>query len=544
VNLSASLQVPRSINEQGIASSPNVDRRSGPALKVSTPNTVLAIRSLSKRFGRFTALEQVDFDVRANEIHCLLGENGAGKSTLCNIIFGVHEPTGGHLELFGAPFRPRDPAHALTLGVAMVHQHFSLVGNLTALENVQLGRVKGRLSNSDLEARLAKLGHKYGLGVPLHRPVEQLSIGERQRVEILKCLLAEPRLLVLDEPTAVLPPTEVEALLAICRNVAAGGCGVLLVTHKLAEIAAVAHRTTVLRRGRTVCTVQMAKANVNDLVQALAGRQPTPLQSLRSHSGAGRYGHASEDALRVEDLVVQDDNGVNVLDASLSVAKGEVVGLAGVEGNGQTQLGAVLAGLLRPSSGQVRLGERHITGLHPRLLTKLGVGVVPEDRHAAGCHLSLSVAENLFLPELGRFSRFGLLQRRRLYQEATTRLTAFDVRGLASQRMSELSGGNQQKVVLARELSLSPLRFLLAAQPTRGLDLGAVEAVYTEIRRAAHAGAGVLLLSSELDELLAVCDRVLVMYRGRIVGETKAGLQHHRRVGEWMSGHRVEDYGD
>jgi ABC-type uncharacterized transport system ATPase subunit len=301
----------------------------------------------------------------------------------------------------------------------------------------------------------------------------------------------------------------------------------------------------VLRRGRVVETVVMRprpgdmQGDLAGLVRAMVGREVRPLDFGRSEDAAPRTPAA--EALRVENMQVKDGAGAVRLDVSLSVQRGEIVGLAGVEGNGQSQLGAVLAGLQAPTSGKVLVDGRDVTGLRPGALTRMGVGIVPEDRHAVGCHLGLSVAENLFLAELHRFTRLGLLRREALARAAAERMQAFDVRGDGpGALMSSLSGGNQQKVVLARELSLEPLRFLLAAQPTRGLDVGAVEAVYAHIRAARDRGAGVLLVSSELDELLAVADRILIIYKGRIVGTLPAARRHREAIGALMSGRSAQ----
>jgi simple sugar transport system ATP-binding protein len=505
---------------------------------------LLVLNGIGKHFGGRPALEDVCLDVAAGEVHCLLGENGAGKSTLCNIVFGVQRPDSGAMRLSGTPFLPTGPAHALSSGVAMVHQHFSLVGNMSALENMLLGRARGRsLALGDMAKRVRALSDEYELEVDLYKPVEDLSVGERQRIEVLRCLLDNPRLLVLDEPTAVLPPREVGALLAICRRLAERGCGLVLVTHKLAEIAEIAQRTTVLRRGRIVETVVMngAQTDLGALVRAMVGRDVRPLDANDANARARtRTVGGGQTALSVENLVVKDAAGAVRLDVSFDVKRGEIVGLAGVEGNGQTQLGAVLAGLLDPSAGRVVVNGTDMTGRAPRELSRMGVGIIPEDRHAVGCHLKLSVAENLFLGKLREFTRFGLLRRDAMAGAAEARMQAHDVRAAGPNApMSSLSGGNQQKVVLARELSLDPLVFLLAAQPTRGLDVGAVESVYAEIRKACERGAGVLLVSSELDELLAVADRVLVIYRGRIVGELQAGPEHRDAIGTLMSGHAL-----
>jgi general nucleoside transport system ATP-binding protein len=505
---------------------------SGPR-SYSSPRVALAARGLGKRFGSFSALEGVSLELVAGEVHCLLGENGAGKSTLCNLVFGVHRPDAGHLELFGERFEPKHPAHALSAGVAMVHQHFSLVGNMTTFENLQLSRAGRQQSPASLREEVLRVSSRLGFELALAQRIEALSVGERQRVELVKCLLGAPRLLVLDEPTAVLPPREVDGLLQICRSIAQSGCAVLLVTHKLAEIEAVADQVSVLRRGRLVDSAPRREADRARLVRSMVGREVSPLSATRTQREPDP---SAEPVLHVEQLCYADSAGSERLSLSLQVRPGEIVGLAGVEGNGQSELCALLSGMLAPSSGKVTLSGEDVTRLAPRELTRRGLGCVSEDRHAVGCHVSLSVAENLFLSQLGRFSRFGLLDRARLTREASARLEEHDVRGTPASKLSSLSGGNQQKVVLARELALSPLRCLIAAQPTRGLDVGAVEAVYAQIRRAAERGVGVLLVSSELEELLAVAHRVLVIYRGRILGELPGGPEQQVAVGLLMSG--------
>jgi ABC-type uncharacterized transport system ATPase subunit len=531
---------------------------SSPPLAAGLAAPALELSGIGKQFGSFVALEDVTLSVRAGEVHCLLGENGAGKSTLCNLVFGVHRPDTGSLRLRGSAFEPKNPAHALAAGVAMVHQHFSLVGNMTGLENLLLlphakasssplaAALRGLQQASaarELRSRVAALSAQFGLQATLDGPVEELTVGERQRLEIVKCLLSDPVLLVLDEPTAVLPPAEVQSLLAICRNIAAHGCGVLLVTHKLAEIAAVADRTSVIRRGKLRETVEMHEADLDQLVQTMVGRELRPLAShaARAQTTLSTEPLSTEPVLQVDELSWRDAHGAEKLHVSFRVAPGEIVGIAGVEGNGQSELAALLSGMLEAHSGRVRMAGQDITGLSPRELTHLGLGCVPEDRHAVGCHLELSVAENLFLGQLAHFTRFGWLRRRSMIEAAQPLMAAFDVRGSATAPLAELSGGNQQKAVLARELSLSPLRLLLAAQPTRGLDVGAVEAVYGAFRAASQRGAAVLLISSELDEVLAVADRVLVLYRGRIVGEVGPGPEQQRNVGRLMSGQSLRE---
>jgi ABC-type uncharacterized transport system ATPase subunit len=513
--------------------------------------TVLALTGLAKSFGAVRALDDVSIDIVAGQIHCLLGENGAGKSTLCNLIFGLFPPDGGEMRLSGRVYRPRGPADALAAGIAMVHQHFSLVPNLTVVDNLLLGRERGILHRKDFAARIAALAHSYGLPLDPFATVGALSVGERQRVEIVKCLMRSPRVLVLDEPTAVLPPDEVDAFLGVCRRVAEEGCAVVLVTHKLAEIKRAADVVTVLRQGRTVARSVEPAREIDRLVRAMIQRELTGLDSaLASTLGVEASEAAAPervaldvprrpDALVIDGLRVRDASGATRLDDfTLTVAQGEIVGLAGVEGNGQSELGNVLAGLERASSGRVFVAEHEITNRSPAEISAARVGIVPEDRHAVGSITAMSVAENLNLGRMARFARFGVINQGALRRASLELMTRFDIRAAGPDApFSSLSGGNQQKAVLARELTVDRLVFLLAAQPTRGLDVGAVEAVYGAIRKAADAGAGVLLISSELDELLTVADRIVVLYRGRIMGERVAGPAHRDAIGAMMSGH-------
>lgn len=513
---------------------------------------LLELAGVSKRFGAVAALTDINLDVERGEVHCLLGENGAGKSTLCNLIFGVHRPTSGRIAFDGHPFAPEGPADALRCGIGMVHQHFSLVGTMTVVENLMMGRTGAILDASQVVARMKRLADEYKLEVDPWRVVRELSVGERQQVEIIKCLLGDPKLLVLDEPTAVLPPGEVDAFLAVCRRVADDGRAVILVTHKLAEIAKVANRTTVLRQGTVIETVPMAGADMRALVRSMIGHEiqtggdgvlaatlglaDAPAQGA---APAARRAASGKAALELKGVSFRDAVGVTRLDdVSLKVHAGEVVGIAGVEGNGQSELGAILAGLARASEGSVVVDGIDLTAASPKEITATGVGIVPEDRHAVAVVSQLSIAENMFLGATKRFSRFGLLDRAAMKKEATALMREFDVRASSADApMSSLSGGNQQKAVLARELTLSPLKLLLAAQPTRGLDVSAVEAVYSRIQAARDKGLGVLLISSELNELIAVSDRVAVMYRGRIVGEMEATAANREAIGSMMSGH-------
>ena len=496
---------------------------------------LLSLSGMGKRFGSLQALADVSLDIAPGEIHCLLGENGAGKSTLCNLIFGVYPPDEGRMLLDGQEYQPSGPADALSQRVAMVHQHFSLVPDLSVVDNLLLGQARGILRRRECADRVDELSRRYGLSLSPHARIQDLSVGERQRVEIVKCLMREPRVLVLDEPTAVLLPDEIASLLDVCRRVAGQGCGVMLVTHKLAEIKQVANRATVLRGGRIAARSEHPAQDLEALVRAMIQRDVGSLSTPASK----RMPHGHEPALMVDGLTVRDADGVTRLDNfTLIVEPGEIVAVAGVEGNGQSELASVLSGMQAASQGRFFVQGQLLTGRVPREITAAGVGIVPEDRHAVGCVVEMSVAENLFLDRLSRFKRFGLLNRKAMRQAALALMQRFDVRAASPDvAFNGLSGGNQQKAVLGRELTLDKLSFLMAAQPTRGLDVGAVEAVYGHIRAACDRGVGVLLISSELDELINVADRVVVIYRGRIMGECQADPSQRDRIGAWMAGH-------
>lgn len=519
-----------------------------PAAAKSSAEPLLSLSQVTKRFGDFTALSDVSFDLRPGEVHCILGENGAGKSTLCNLIFGVHRSDGGAMRYRGRAFHPTGPADALSQGIAMVHQHFSLVGDMSVVDNVLLGRARGILDRKECARQLRQLAVDYGLPLDPFAKIDDLSVGERQRVEIVKCLIRDPQLFVLDEPTAVLLPDEIAALLDVCRRVASRGCAVVLVTHKLAEIKQVADRVTVLRGGRTVAESDRPSQDIDRLVRAMIQGGVETLDSAAAASVLGvettsRAGHVpttktSIEALQIDGLTVKDHQGVTRLDNfTLTVDCGEIVGIAGVEGNGQSELTAVLSGMMPATKGRIHLGAIELTGRSPKAVTAAGVGIVPEDRHAVGCVLGMSLAENIFLNRLDEFSRFGFLDRTALDREAETLMQQFDVRARGPASLfSSLSGGNQQKAVLAREITLPNLSCLVAAQPTRGLDVGAVAAVYGHIREASSRGIAVLLVSSELDELLSVADRIVVLYRGRIMGSCPADPARKQAIGAMMAG--------
>ncbi|MCD0450018.1 ABC transporter ATP-binding protein [Actinocorallia sp. API 0066] len=506
----------------------------------------LELTGVGKTFGEVRALDAVDLTVRAGEVHCVLGENGAGKSTLCNLVFGSAALDEGEMRLYGAPYRPRRPAEALRLGVAMVHQHFSLVPELTVGENLLLAE-RARLRPPDLTGRVKAIEEEYGLAVDLAAPVAGLPVGERQSVEIVKCLLRDPRLLLLDEPTAVLGPAEVRALLATCRRVAETGRAVVLVTHKLGEVERAGDAATVLRGGKVAGSGPLAGFSRDELVRLMVGRELADLDPLlaagldATEAPAPRTPRetAGEPVARLRGLRLRSDHGPDVLDGvDLELRAGEIVGVAGVEGNGQSELVAVLSGALSADEGVFELDGVDLTRAAPAVRTAAGLGVIPEDRHHEGCVTGMSVAENLFLGRLREFRRFGLLDRKAMRAGAARAVAEHGIRASGPDApLHTLSGGNQQKVVVARELALDPLRLLIAAQPTRGLDIGAVDAVLTRVRDAAARGAAVLVVSSELAELLTLCDRVMVAYRGRLLGPVAPDAPGARdEIGKLMLG--------
>ena len=473
---------------------------------------------ITKRFpGGVVANEDVHLEVRAGEVHALLGENGAGKSTLSNILTGLYRPDGGELWLWGEPVALHSPRDAIDMRVGMVHQHFRLVAPFTVAENVVLGE-RGPLRRREVEQRVRELGARYGIPVDPTARVWQLSVGEQQRVEILKALARDAWLLILDEPTAVLTPQEAEQLFGVLRAMAEEGRAVIFISHKLDEVMAVADRVTVLRGGRVVGTVDTVDTDPHELARLMVGRDVL-LDATRQPPAPRADGH--EPVLRLTSVDASTDTGRPALHAvDLTVAAGEVLGVAGVAGNGQRELAEVVAGLRKADRGHVEVAGVPLRGVDPRAARAAGVAHIPEDRLHTGTAASLSVEDNLALiahrqPPLatGPFVRG-----RRLRAWASELMARFDVRAPGPDTpVRLLSGGNVQRVVLARELSSAP-RLLVAASPTRGLDVGAIEGVRQLIADAAATGTGVLLISEELDELLDMADRIAVLYEGRVVG--------------------------
>ncbi|WP_326643904.1 ABC transporter ATP-binding protein [Streptosporangium sp. NBC_01755] len=500
-----------------------------------TSEAFLKMLGISKRYPGVVANEDVTFEVLRGEIHALLGENGAGKSTLMKILDGVVQADEGSIHVNGRQVTIRRPRDAQQLGIGMVHQHFMLVADMTVTENIALTAPGHLAAGSDLAGvrdRFTRLAEQHRLEVDPDARISELSVGERQRVEIVKLLYRDAELLILDEPTAVLTRGEWQHLATVLRDLARQGKSVIIITHKLGEVFEVADRCTVLRGGKVVGAVTTAEATVKDLVRMMVGREVL-LRVPRAEVEPGPV------MLDVQGVHLRDADGrVRLDDINLQVRAGEVVGVAGVEGNGQSELVDILAGARQPSRGRVQIGDVEIERLDPSLVAAAGTAVIPEDRHRDAVALSLSMVDNLMVKSLGddRFVRSGILRRRAIRDHCRKLISDYDIRvpGL-DVRMRQLSGGNQQKAVVARELERSP-KFLIAAQPTRGLDIGAMEFVYRCVNRHREQGGATLLVSSELDEILTLSDRVVVMVRGRIVGVLVGDEATSETIGHLMSG--------
>jgi simple sugar transport system ATP-binding protein len=486
---------------------------------VAAETPVLEMRGITKRFPGIVANDGVDFDLRPGEVHALLGENGAGKSTLMNILYGLYTPDEGEIFVKGKPVTMESPRAAIAAGIGMVHQHFMLIPVMTVAENIVLGeepRHNGVLLDYDrAEQRVAELARSFKFAIDPRSPVHRLSVGAQQRVEILKALYRSADILILDEPTAVLTPQEAKELFEILRTLTREGMAVVFISHKLDEVLQISDRITTLRRGKVVDTVAREGATEEGLATMMVGRDVL----LRVEKKPAQPG---EPVLVVENLSVNDDRGLpSVRDMSFEVRAGEIVGVAGVDGNGQSELIDALTGLRKPESGRVVVGGDDVTITSVREHLDEGVGHIPEDRQRRGLVLEFSLAENLalFAYRQPPVSRYGWLSPRRMVARAKDLLTAYDVRGGGPEtRAAALSGGNQQKVVLAREVERDP-QILIAAQPTRGLDVGAIEFVHRRLIEERDEGRAILLVSFELEEIVSLSDRILVVYEGRIAGE-------------------------
>jgi len=508
---------------------------------VSVP--AVDLLGVTKKFGAVTACDNVDLKLERGRIHGILGENGAGKSTLMNILIGLVLPDAGDIYIDGENVQIHDPLTAASLGIGMVHQHFSLVDALTVWENVALGE-SGRLDPAAMRNRVGEIGEHYGLAIDSDALVGDLTAGLRQRVEIIKCLRRDPSIVIFDEPTSVLTPDESTRLFESFREVvAAEGRAVVMVSHKLDEVLAATDEITIMRQGRVVDHVATSDADAPSLARSMVGREVALRvgEAVSGVSGSSLSApvpdRASPPVLRIARATALGAGGTPLLDEfSLDVHAGEIVGLAGVDGNGQRALGDLLSSLLPLTKGEVLVDGESVAPDRPGAMERAGIGVIPEDRHDSGVVLDMTVAENLVLVEPNRVSRRGIIDTGMLRSLALELIAEFDIGCSGPDApLWSLSGGNQQRVVLARELSQEP-KVLIAAQPTRGLDVGAIEYMSSRLRAAADSGVAVLLLSNELDEILELSDRVAVIYRGRIVGEmprSEAGLD---RLGLLMAG--------
>jgi ABC-type uncharacterized transport system ATPase subunit len=496
----------------------------------------LELKGITKRFPGVLANDQVDLVVGEGEIHALLGENGAGKTTLMNILYGLYRADEGDILLDGRPVHLNSPGDAIAAGLGMVHQHFMLIPVFTVTENVMLGTEStkrfGVLDRAEAGRRVAEISHRHGLEVPAQAVVEELPVGVQQRVEIVKALYREAEVLILDEPTAVLTPQETEELFRVMRSLREAGKSIIFITHKLKEVLAVADRITVMNRGRVVGSTTPKESNEEQLAAMMVGRT-VQLKVEKSPS------KPQQAVVEIEDLTVFDERGhVAVNGVSLTVASGEIVCVAGVQGNGQTEFVEALMGLRPVVSGSIRLLGRDVTVANPRRVLRTGVGHVPEDRQRDGLCIDFSVADNMVLNtyDVPPFARWIVRDEDAVRKAAEQRVSAFDVRtSSVEQPVATLSGGNQQKVIVAREFS-RPIKLLVASQPTRGLDVGSIEYIHERLVEQRDQGAAVLIVSVELDEVLALADRIAVMYRGRIVDVLPAEGATRERLGLLMAG--------
>lgn len=496
---------------------------------------VIEMRDITKVFGEFVANDKINLHLRKGEIHALLGENGAGKSTLMNMLAGLLEPTSGEIAVNGQVVNLDSPSKAAGLGIGMVHQHFMLVEAFTVAENIILGSEltkNGVLDIAGAGKEIKALSERYGLAVDPSAKVADISVGAQQRVEILKTLYRGADILIFDEPTAVLTPSEIEELMAIMKNLVKEGKSIILITHKLDEIRAVSDRVTVIRRGKSIETVKIAGATNADLAEMMVGRSV----SFKTEKQASQ---PKEVVLSIKDLVVNENRGVPaVKNLSLDVRAGEIVGIAGIDGNGQSELIQAITGLRKVESGSIELKGDSIVGLHPRQITELSVGHVPEDRHRDGLILEMMISENIALQTYYKepHSKNGILNYSNITSYAKKLMEEFDVRA-ASEIVpaAALSGGNQQKAIIAREIDRDP-DLLIVSQPTRGLDVGAIEYIHKRLIEERDNGKAVLVVSFELDEILNVSDRIAVIHDGKIQGIVSPETTNKQELGVLMAG--------
>lgn len=501
---------------------------------------VIEMREITKIFGEFVANDKINLELRKGEIHALLGENGAGKSTLMNMLAGLLEPTSGEIVVNGKSEKLDSPSKAASLGIGMVHQHFMLVEAFTVAENIILGSEvtnKGVLDLKKANADILELSERYGLAVDPTAKVEDISVGAQQRVEILKTLYRGADILIFDEPTAVLTPAEILELMDIMKTLVKEGKSIILITHKLDEIRAVADRVTVIRRGKSIQTVSIEGATNKDLAEMMVGRSVSFVTEKEE-------AQPKEVVLQISDLVVNENRGVPaVKELSLHVRAGEIVGIAGIDGNGQSELIQAITGLRKVKSGSIKIKGQEVVGLSPRKITEMNVSHVPEDRHRDGLVLEMMLSENIALQTYYKepLSKNGVLNYNQINSYARKLMEEFDVRA-ANEIVpaSALSGGNQQKAIIAREVDRNP-DLLIVSQPTRGLDVGAIEYIHKRLIAERDKGKAVLVVSFELDEILNLSDRIAVIHDGKIQGIVKPSETNKQELGILMAGGEIKE---
>ena len=501
---------------------------------------VIEMREITKIFGEFVANDKINLELRKGEIHALLGENGAGKSTLMNMLAGLLEPTSGEIVVNGKSEKLDSPSKAASLGIGMVHQHFMLVEAFTVAENIILGSEvtnKGVLDLKKANADILELSERYGLAVDPTAKVEDISVGAQQRVEILKTLYRGADILIFDEPTAVLTPAEILELMDIMKALVKEGKSIILITHKLDEIRAVADRVTVIRRGKSIQTVSIEGATNKDLAEMMVGRSVSFVTEKEE-------AQPKEVVLQISDLVVNENRGVPaVKELSLDVRAGEIVGIAGIDGNGQSELIQAITGLRKVKSGSIKIKGQEVVGLSSRKITEMNVSHVPEDRHRDGLVLEMMLSENIALQTYYKepLSKNGVLNYNQINSYARKLMEEFDVRA-ANEIVpaSALSGGNQQKAIIAREVDRNP-DLLIVSQPTRGLDVGAIEYIHKRLIDERDKGKAVLVVSFELDEILNLSDRIAVIHDGKIQGIVKPSETNKQELGILMAGGEIKE---
>nr|WP_272893648.1 ABC transporter ATP-binding protein [Heyndrickxia oleronia] len=498
---------------------------------------------IRKEFPGIVANDDITLQVKKGEIHALLGENGAGKSTLMNVLFGLYQPEKGEIRVKGKKVNITNPNIANDLGIGMVHQHFMLVDTFTVTENIILGKEpksSGTIDIKKAEKEVREISEKYGLSVNPKAKISDISVGMQQRVEILKTLYRGAEIIIFDEPTAVLTPQEITELIQIMKTLIKEGKSIILITHKLKEIMEVCDQVTVIRKGKGIGTVNVKETNPNELANLMVGREVVfTTQKIPSNP--------KQNVLEIKDLVVKDSRGVPaVRGLNLNVRAGEIIGIAGVDGNGQTELIEAITGLRKSESGSIKINEKEIRNLKPRKITESGVGHIPEDRHKHGLVLDFPIGENIVLQTYYQkpYSKNGILNFKQIYQKATKLIQEFDVRTPSEYTLARsLSGGNQQKAIIGREVDRNP-DLLIAAQPTRGLDVGAIEFIHKRLIEQRDNGKAVLLISFELDEILNVSDRIAVIYEGTIVAIVDPKTTTEQELGLLMAGSKGQEAGE